>query len=426
MEWQISNASLVYGDQVEKAKGLHIKNGRILKHLNISEVNPNLANLNLNGLFVFPSFINSHDNLLASYHVFQGDHHPYKNWLAWDNALKASEIFRQRMFLEPAELYQLGSYRNILSGVGLVVDHIPHHVRRPFQDQLLVRLLTDFGISHSLCSYALKWGQGVRPEYEYAKEHDLPYIIHIAEGFDEESQRALLRLKQAGALGSHTVLVHGLSLSLRDLDLIAEAEAHLVWCPVSTWHIYQKMAPIQEAIERGINICLGSDAAMYGSENLMHDIRLAPEYYQKKYQEKLNPRLLLQMLTINPQKAFRLPDYGFFKSASSADLVILKGKYPQDPFASLQEICLEDIYLLVLQGEPVYGHADLESIFMSCGVIFERFEMKGKKQIIKKHPGSQLQSMLILQERLKGQNSLAFMPIMGGQSSLQKSFGGDE
>ena len=412
MEWQISNASLVYGDQVEKAKGLHIKDGSILKHLGIAETSPKLANLNLNGFFVFPGFVNSHDSLLASYRVFQGDNHPYKNWLAWDNELKASELFRQRMLVEPAELYQLGSYRNILSGVSLVVDHIPHHVRRPFQDQLLMSLLPDFGISHSLCSYALKWGQGIRPEYEYAKEHNLPYIIHMAEGFDEESQRALLRLKQAGALGEHTVLVHGLSLSLRDLDLIAEAGAHLVWCPVSNWHIYQRTAPIQEALERGINICLGSEAAMYGSENLLHDIRMAPEYYQKKYQASLNPALLLQMLTLNPQRAFRLQDHCSFKPGSPANFVILKGKYPQDPLASLQAVSLEDIYLVVCQGEPVYGDASLEPIFMSCGIIFERFEMAGSKRIIKKHLGPQMRSMSELQERLDSENPLAFMPII--------------
>ena len=412
MEWQISNASLVYGDRVEKAKGLHIKNGAILKHLSIAEASPKLANLNLNGFFVFPGFVNSHDSLLASYSVFQGENRPYKNWLAWDNELKASELFRERMLLEAAELYQLGSYRNILSGVSLVVDHIPHHVRRPFQNQLLVQPLPDFGISHSLCSYALKWGQGIRQEYEYAKEHDLPYIIHIAEGFDEESKNALLRLKQAGALGSHTVLVHGLSLSLKDLDLIAEAEAHLVWCPVSNWHIYQKTAPIKEALERGINICLGSDAAMYGSENLLHDIRFAQEYYKKKYQESLDPVLLLQMLTVNSQKAFHLQDYCSFKPGSPANLVILKGKYPQDPFASLQEISLADIYLVLCQGEPVYGDSSLEPIFMSCGIIFERFEMKGSKHIIKKHLGSHMQSLQVLQERLGSKNSLSFMPII--------------
>ena len=416
MEWQISNASIVHIDRVEKSKGLHIKDGKVLRELGIGETNPKLANLNLNGFFVFPAFINSHDSLLASYHVFQGENHPYKNWLAWDNALKASEIFRERMLLEPAELYQLGSYRNILSGVSLIVDHIPHHVRRPFQSQLLTRLLPDFGISHSLCSYSLEWGKGIRLEYEYAKEKNLPYIIHIAEGFDQESKDSLSRLKEAGALGSHTVLVHGLSLSLRDLDFIAEAGAHLVWCPVSNWHIYQKMAPIKEALERGINICLGSDAAMYGSENLLHDIRFAPKYYQKKYEEELDPKSLLTMLSINPQKAFCLGDYTPFAPDSPANFVVLKGKYPQNALASLLEIRLEDIYLLVCEGEPVYGRESLEPIFMSCGILCERLKMKGEEgsleQIIKKHAGAYMQSMLGLEERLGNQKSLSFLPTM--------------
>ena len=416
MEWQISNASLVSVDRIEKAKGLHIKDGKIRKSLEIGEINSSLSNLNVKGFFVFPAFINSHDSLLATYRVFQGEDHPYANWLAWDNALKASDIFRERMLLEPAELYQLGSYRNILSGVSLVVDHIPHHVRYPFQEQLLPRLLADFGISHSLSSYSLAWGKGIRQEYEYARERALPYIIHIAEGFDEESKSSLLRLKEAGALGGHTVLVHGLSLSPNDLDLIAEAGAHLVWCPVSNWYIYQKMAPIKEALERGINVCLGSDAAMYGSQNLLHDIRLASEHYQKKYQEELDPRQLLAMLSPNPQKAFCLGDHAPFDSGSPANFIVLKGKYPQNAFASLQEIRTEDIYLVICEGEPVYGDASLEAIFMSCGVLFERVKIREQmnlERIIKKHAGRHMKSTsALLEERLGKQNSLAFLPII--------------
>ena len=302
MEWQISNANLVYagvnsrndGVKVDISRNLHIKNGRILKVLDAEETIPDLATVNLNGLLAYPSFFNAHDTLLASYYPFvpknnpsfgaEIEESPYTNWLTWDNDIKTSAIFNQRMLLSTAELYQLGSYRNILSGVTQVVDHIPHHVRKPFQDQILPASLDDFGISHSACSYALEWGDGIRKEYEKAIEHDLPFIVHIAEGFDKESQNSLTILKEAGALGSHTVLVHGLSLSLDDLDQIASAQAHLVWCPVSNWYIYKKIAPIKEALERGINVCLGSDAAMYGSKNLLEDINMAEKSMKSNIQ----------------------------------------------------------------------------------------------------------------------------------------------
>ncbi len=418
MEWQISNATLVYRDQVEKAVGLHIEEGIIQKRFGAGEAHAELANLNLNGLFVFHGLINSHDSLIASCHAFRGANHPYNSWITWDNELKSSPLFRQRMLLDPAHLYQIGSYRNILSGVTTIVDHVPHTIRKPFEKQVLPFLLSDFGISHSLCSYSLGWGNGIRQEYEYAVQNDLPYIIHIAEGFDLESRSSLQKLMELGVLGKHTVLVHGLSLSLHDLDSIAKAEAHLVWCPVSNWHIFQKMAPIKEALERGINVSIGTDSAMSGSRNLLHDIRFAQECYQKRYVETLEPSLLLKMVTTNPEKAFRIEREQHFTQGSPADFIVLKGKYPSAPLASFAEADLEEIYLVVLSGEPVYGHVNLEKIFLSCGIDFERFHMNSggdeMERIVKRHNGDHMQSLEQLFQRVDfaWQRSLDFLPIM--------------
>ena len=168
------------------------------------------------------------------------------------------------------------------AGLPPLLTIAPRHVYQPFIERVLPRLLKDFGISHSLSSYSLEWGRGVRQEYEYAVSNDLPYIIQIAEGFDEESHSSLVKLDEMGALGEHTVLVHGLSLSLHDLDRIAKVGAHLVWCPVSNYHLYQNTAPIKESLERDISICLGSNGAMYGSTNLLHDISFCQKVLPRK------------------------------------------------------------------------------------------------------------------------------------------------
>ena len=123
MEWKVSNASLVYKDKIEKISGFTIQDGLVSEISSKEASKSDAVDLNLHGLFVFPGLINSYDRLMASYYPFQGSQRPYKNWLAWDNELKSSSLFRQRILFDPLELYQFGSYRSILSGVTTVVDH---------------------------------------------------------------------------------------------------------------------------------------------------------------------------------------------------------------------------------------------------------------------------------------------------------------
>lgn len=379
-EWQITNATLATGAAIETTSGLHIADGKIQTMLGSGEDVPELLNLNLHGLCVYPGWINAHDSLLATYEAFQGEGAPYMNWLAFDNQLKGSPLFKERMLVAVEDLYRLGAVRNLVAGVTTVADHIPHFVREPFQNSdLPVRLLPDFGISHSICSYSLDWGDGARAEYEKAAAANLPYITHIAEGFDPESKTSLRRLDREGALGEHSVLVHGLSLSPDDLDLIAERGASLVWCPVSNQAIYEAQPPIAEALKREINVCLGSDAAMYGSPNLLADLRMAGDILG---QAGLGPELALDMVTANPARALRLQSTGVLAAGRSADFVVLKGKYPRDPHRSLTHADLSEIYLVVRDGLPLYGEEIFEKIFSEMGLLFDRVSVGGGRKII--------------------------------------------
>lgn len=381
-EWLISNATLVGAGETQTTAGLHFASGRIAARLAADSDTPELLNLNLHGLAVYPGLVNAHDSLLATYEPFAGDGQPYLNWLAYDNQLKASPLFKERMLVPVGDLYRLGAFRNLLSGVTTVADHIPHFVREPFQDDptLPVRLLADFGISHSICSYSLDWGDGPRAEYERAAAAGLPYITHIAEGTDPESKNSLRRLDRDGALGEHTVLVHGVGLSESDLDLIAGRGASLVWCPVMNEALYGATLPIGAALEREIPVSLGSDAAMLGSPNLLADLRRAGQLLSEAGYAS---EQALAMATTNPAAALRLPEgSGTLDAGAPGDCVVLRGKYPTDPHRSLLEAELAEVFLVVRDGVPVYGDEQLEPIFTELGLIFDRVSIGGSRKIV--------------------------------------------
>jgi len=381
-DWQITNTTLMLPDSVRKLSGCIISNGMTNRILESTESEDNMITLNLHGFHMFPGLINGHDTLMATYHDFPGKNKPYLNWLAFDNELKASDLFKERMLLDIEQLYMLGAYRNILGGTTTVVDHIPQFVRNPFQKKLPVHLLENFGISHSICSYSLNWGDGIRKEYEQSVNNNLPYITHIAEGFDPESKNSLKRLSEYNALSEHTVLVHGLGLSDEDFELMAESGSHMVWCPSSNQYLYDNTARIKEILDRDINVCLGTDFAMTGSINILEELKYARKYYQEQYNEPLSNQVLYNMVTRNPSRALRIPERGRISSGNPADFLVLKVKYPDDPYRSLIEAEMHEIYLITENGIPVFGETGLEIIFNELDIAFENIIINGTHKLI--------------------------------------------
>ncbi len=375
-QWQITNGWIPGFD--ERPVSIRIEDHRI-KRIATGPGDAELS-VDLRGLAILPAFINGHDNLLATYLPFQGRNWPHRTWLSWDNEIKASALFAERMLITPEDLYLLGAYRNLLSASVFVVDHIPHFVRRPFENDLPVRLLSDFGLAHSVSSYALNWGKGIRAEYEYAVENDLPFILHIAEGFDRDSKQSLRQLDEMKALGENTVLVHGLSLSDNDLDRIAEKGAHLVWCPPSNRYLYNARPPVERALQRGINVCLGTDSAMAGGMGMIESLQGALD----ENIPGLEPLDVLAMATVNAARAFRLKDRGSLGAGQWADLVIFNRRPTDNLREFMQTLEMEDVFLVVREGIPVYGDASLDKLFQSFSVETDCITVQKSVKLVQK------------------------------------------
>ena len=115
-----------------------------------------------------------------------------------------------------------------MSGVTTVSDHIPHFVAEPYYDLLPVKAIREYTLAHSVNSFALTWGDEIEREYKKAEELDIPFITHIAEGFDSETVQDVKTLERKGGLGDHSVLIHGIAFSESDMDLIKKKGASVV------------------------------------------------------------------------------------------------------------------------------------------------------------------------------------------------------
>ena len=376
-KWVISGMTILNPDKTTEKTNILIENGRI-SSISSKDMGSHIS-INAGGV-ISSGLINSHDHLLGNYYPKVGNG-PYENWLPWDNDLKSAPVYQERQQIENKDLYLLASYRNLISGVTTVSDHIPHFVAQPFYDILPIKAIREYAVAHSVNSFSLKWGDDIDVEYKKAIDNDIPFVVHCSEGSDEETKRDVLTLDKKGGLGDHSVLVHGLAFSEPDMDLIKAKGASVVWCADSNMFMYNKTANIKMLLEKKINVCIGTDSPMSGGENILSEMHFDRKLYKKLYGEELSDELIYKMVTVNPAKAFRLYDSGDIREGNIADLVVVRdrgGSY----INSVVSAELKDIMLVVINGMPTYGDVEFAPLFDSLDVKYQNIVTAGKEKII--------------------------------------------
>lgn len=356
---------------------------------------------------IFPGLINSHDHLLGNYFPRVGSG-PYLNWRPWDNDLKSAPIYQERGHITNEDLYQLASFRNIVSGVTTVQDHIPHIVNENFIDQLPVGVIKKYSLGHECSSYDLKWGAGITPEHQKAIKENIPFITHLEEGFDEEATKGIDILNELKALDEYTVLVHGIAFSEDDIRLIKEKQSHVVWCPYSNYFMFKETTNIRSLLKNGVNVALGTDSPMSGSLNILEEMKFAHSLYQELYHEDLDFKEIVKMVTVNAAKALRLPDIGEIAPGKQADLTIIQGGNPKKPYQSLVESEFNSIKLVIREGKPLYGNLNFKSWFTSSHANFQETRINGEDRLLVQKPNDLYQRIW---NAVTYKKILPFLPI---------------
>jgi cytosine/adenosine deaminase-related metal-dependent hydrolase len=119
------------------------------------------------------------------------------------------------------------------------------------------------------------------------------------------STSPLRHLVENGLISPDCILAHMNELDDRDLELLDGPQwrnLQIVHCPKSHRFLHHKRFPLEDLMERGLNICLGTDSlASNDSLDLFSEMRMA-----KKIYPTLSARDLLEMVTIRPARALKL------------------------------------------------------------------------------------------------------------------------
>ena len=345
------------------------------------------------GLFCYPALLNVHDHMRGNYLPRIGPTNGayYLNWSYWENDLRASAIvLEERANIAVERMYQLSSYKNLFSGVATVNDHFPHEFNEPFIPGLPIRVLRDYTLAHECSSFDLKWGDGIQIEHRRAVERDHPFITHLEEGFDPESQDGVGILARLGCLDEHDLLIHCIGFSDEDIRRVAAAGASVAWCPASNLFMFNVTCKVRLMLEAGVNVAIGTDSTHTGSVNLLEEMRLARATYRRMYGEDLEPRLIAAMVTANPARAFRLQEStGSIAAGKLADLLVLRPRV-SDPYEALLEAQIQDIELLLLEGTPLLGAEEHEELFALRECPYTKVRVHGRAMCVKGDPAGLL------------------------------------
>jgi 5-methylthioadenosine/S-adenosylhomocysteine deaminase len=123
-------------------------------------------------------------------------------------------------------------------------------------------------------------------------------------------------------LDSNTILFHAAHINHLDIELVAEAGSSIVHCPVSNLWSGAGIAPVALMLDKGVNVCLGTD---YASTDIWEVMRVA--YYLLKYNvpvDRFNAHDIFKMATHNGAKAYKQDSLGKIGNGMLADLVFIR------------------------------------------------------------------------------------------------------
>jgi cytosine/adenosine deaminase-related metal-dependent hydrolase len=304
--------------------------------------------LDLAGDRLLPGLINAHDHLPLNHLPRLDPARRYRNVREWiadvDRKRREEGPLKTSVAVPLSERLLLGGVKNLLSGVTTVAHHDPLHADL-CQPQYPVQVVTRYGWAHSLY---IEGDCKVR-ESHGGTPTDWPWIIHAAEGVDEEAREEFWRLDRLGCLRSNTLIVHGVALGGPEQRRLCTASAGLIWCPSSNLHLFGVTADVAELVWQG-RVALGTDSRLSGSRDLLEELRAAAG------QVAMSPGMLECLVTWDAARLLRLADRGVIAAGARADLLVIPAGM------LLHRVRRSDIRLVVMEGVPLYADLDVAAV----------------------------------------------------------------
>ncbi len=140
-------------------------------------------------------------------------------------------------------------------------------------------------------------------------------------------KRPFEHLDSLGVLDGNFVAVHGVHLTEREIDILGRTGTPVIHCPESNMKLASGAAPVQELLNKGVCVGLGTDGpASNNNLDLFEEMRSASLMAKVagKNPEALDARSVLRMATVDGARALGMEDrIGSLTAGKLADLIVI-------------------------------------------------------------------------------------------------------
>jgi cytosine/adenosine deaminase-related metal-dependent hydrolase len=199
---------------------------------------------------------------------------------------------------------------------------------------------------------------------EKCKKENKLIAVHASETVKEREiafeKWGVSDVKRAIDVLGADILVHLTHIDEEDMKLLKGRS--VVCCPRANAYFGVGFPPIENLVEEGVSVCLGTDNVMANSLDLFREMEFLGKTLRGKYgKNALHSKKIIEMVTVNPAQLFNL-DSGWIASGRSADFIVLNLDAP-----NIRPV--NDIYHSVVHRA---NSENIEFVYIRGKKVFER------------------------------------------------------
>ncbi len=238
-------------------------------------------------------------------------------------------------------------------------------------------------------------------------------VVHLAEGVGPRMSDEFEYVKRSGLLGPGMVVVHGVGLSEAQFREMASAGSPLVWSPLSNLLLYGQTTNIDAARRAGVQISLAPDWGPSGSKSILGELKVADLVNRHALKMPFSDIELVEMVTSKPAAALGWQHrLGSIAVGQLADLVVIASGR-ENPYRNLIAAIEEDITLVLVRGEALYGEAVYMRQLRNASELEALPPVAGKAYLIAPNcPGTNVAPMSVEATMARIQQGLTLDPAL--------------
>lgn len=218
--------------------------------------------------------------------------------------------------------------------------------------------------------------QYIRAIRDTAEKLDARIHIHVDETVKEHNdclqqyeKTPVKHLCDIGLFDRPTIAAHCVHVTDGDMERLKEKNVAFVHNPGSNLKLASGIAPVPDAIEKGINVALGTDGASSNNNlNMWEEMNLAALIHKGNRLDPLSVKAdqAFKMATVNGAKALGFQGVGQIKEGFQADMVLVDFSNPH---------CIprnNPVSTLVYSAQA----SDVEIVFVGGRMLYDKGEYK--------------------------------------------------